>query len=180
MAWLSEWIRNLTFYFIFLSAVMNFLPGGEEKKYIRYFMGILLILLLFGPLLRLGDLGESIEQHVLSGSLEEAFEEMMRETGRQELVGRDYVKEACEQEIQEQVSQLARIYGYEVTGSRIDFFDGDVLELKEITVSIRAGEEADSSSVQGMSPAEREEFLKKKLEEVYNIPAGNINISIQG
>ena len=46
MEWLSQWVRNLAFYFIFLSVLMNVIPQGEERKYIRFFMGLLLILVL--------------------------------------------------------------------------------------------------------------------------------------
>ena len=44
MEWLARWVRNLAFYFIFLSVLMNVIPQGEERKYIRFFMGLLLIL----------------------------------------------------------------------------------------------------------------------------------------
>ena len=43
MEWLARWVRNLAFYFIFLSVLMNVIPQGEERKYIRFFMGLLLI-----------------------------------------------------------------------------------------------------------------------------------------
>ena len=40
MEWLARWVRNLAFYFIFLSVLMNVIPQGEERKYIRFFMGL--------------------------------------------------------------------------------------------------------------------------------------------
>ena len=116
MEWISQWIQNLAFFFVFLSAIMNFLPKGEEKKYIRFFMGMLLILVLIKPLLQLGNLEEVINQKVLSGSIEESFEEMMRETGQQEITETDYVKNACEREMKEQIEQLMQEYGYEASG----------------------------------------------------------------
>mgnify|MGYP002928395621 FL=1 len=54
MEWLARWVRNLAFYFIFLSVLMNVIPQGEERKYIRFFMGLLLILVLIQPLLTAG------------------------------------------------------------------------------------------------------------------------------
>ena len=30
MEWLAEWVKNLAVYFIFLSALLHFLPEGEE------------------------------------------------------------------------------------------------------------------------------------------------------
>lgn len=178
MEWISLWIQNLAFFFVFLSAIMNFLPKGEEKKYIRFFMGMLLILVLIKPLLQLGDLEEVINQKVLSGSIEESFEEMMRETGQQEITGTDYVKNACERKMKEQIEQLMQEYGYEIKTCKITFFDGDVLELQDISVSVKEKETPDGSDENRMS--DQEKFLKNKLEEVYKIPEGNINISIQG
>ena len=143
MEWLAEWVKNLAVYFIFLSALLHFLPEGEERKYIRFYMGILLILLILRPFLQIGDWDRQLEKAVLSDSLEEEFEEMMRETKRQEVAGTDYVKKACERE----------------------------LELQDISLWVKKEGEAAEGD---------EKFLKSRLEEVYNIPEGNINISIQG
>ena len=61
---IRQWIQNLTFFFIFLSAVMNFLPKGEEKKYVRFFMGMLLLLIVIKPLLQLGNMETVMKQKV--------------------------------------------------------------------------------------------------------------------
>lgn len=179
MEWLAEWVRNLAFYFIFLSAIMNFLPGGEEKKYIRFFMGMLLILTLLRPILQFSGLGTELEGQVLEDSLGEAFEEVMRETGRQGMAGRDYVKEACRREVEAQLEQLMDHYGYEIMNSEVSFFDGELLELQNISLELKMTEKKINSG-EMTSVAEPEEFIKNELEEVYNIPGGNINISIQG
>ena len=39
MEWLARWVRNLAFYFIFLSVLMNVIPQGEERKYYPFFYG---------------------------------------------------------------------------------------------------------------------------------------------
>lgn len=186
MEGIYQWVRNLAFFFIFLSVVMNFLPGGEEKKYIRFFMGMLLILVLIKPLLEFGNMGEVLEQQVLADSVGEAFEEMMRETGRQELTGTDYVKNACAREMEEQLSQLMEEYGYEIKKCSVSFFDGDTLELQEISLKLKRQNQQNTESEEQTDKQEESlfsdqaEFLKNKLEEVYNIPEGNINIIIQG
>ena len=48
-----------------------------------------------------------------------------------------------------------------------NFFPGEELELKEIRLTLREAEDGG-------------EAIKNQLMEVYNIPEGNINISIQG
>lgn len=48
-----DWIQNITVYLIVMSAVMHVIPGREYVKYVRFFSGIVLILLLFGPVLKI-------------------------------------------------------------------------------------------------------------------------------
>lgn len=171
MEWIGEWIRNLAFYFIFLSAVMNFLPGGEEKKYIRFFMGMLLILLVLRPVLSLQGAEDFLENSVLAESVSQNYRELLREGESMELLGEEYVKHACERELALQVRQLAEGLGYQVKACEAEFFSGEELELKEIRLTIQENRQAQGDGG---------EDIKKQLMEVYNIPQGNINISIQG
>ena len=64
------------------------------------------------------------------------------------------------------------LFRSEVISSCVDFFQGDIPELKEIRLRLRTSDEGNSE--------ELEKQIKNKVKEVYNIPDGNINISIQG
>ena len=50
---LYRWILNISVYLIVTAAVMHAIPGKEYEKYVRFFSGQVLILLLFTPLLKL-------------------------------------------------------------------------------------------------------------------------------
>lgn len=50
---LYGWIQNIAVYLIVTSAIMHAIPGKEYEKYVRFFSGLVLILLLFTPLLKL-------------------------------------------------------------------------------------------------------------------------------
>lgn len=53
-----QWIRNITYYLIFMTAVVNLLPNKKYEKYFRLFAGMVLILLVLKPFtggLRLDD-----------------------------------------------------------------------------------------------------------------------------
>ena len=47
------WIQNISVYLIVMAAVMHAIPGKDYGKYIRFFSGLVLILMLSSPLLRL-------------------------------------------------------------------------------------------------------------------------------
>lgn len=49
---LYEWIQNLVCYLVIFTAVLEVLPGKEYKKYIQFFAGLVLILLLVTPILK--------------------------------------------------------------------------------------------------------------------------------
>ncbi|MDK2968254.1 stage III sporulation protein AF [Lacrimispora amygdalina] len=58
MEQLYEWIRNITYYLIFITVAENLLPNKKYEKYIKFFAGMVLILLVLKPVtggLRLDD-----------------------------------------------------------------------------------------------------------------------------
>lgn len=50
------WIQNVSVYLIVMTAVMHAIPGKDYGKYIRFFSGLVLILLLSTPLLKLAGM----------------------------------------------------------------------------------------------------------------------------
>lgn len=50
---LYRWIQNITAYLVVAAAVIHALPGREYEKYVRFFTGLVLIMLVFTPVLKL-------------------------------------------------------------------------------------------------------------------------------
>lgn len=172
MEWISGWVRNLAFYFIFLSILMNVIPQGEEKKYIRFFMGLLLVLLLVRPVLAAGRMDQLLEWETLTGQIQQEYNDFSMEKKYLELEGEQYVQDACRKEIQRQTANLLDQLSYETEEIKVTFFESEELELKEISCVIRRKD--------GRQPEDGEkERVKTKLAQVYNLPEGNINIKIQ-
>lgn len=57
-----DWMKNLAFFYIFLTAVMNLVPDKSYGEQIRFFLGLLLILLILSPLLELFGLAGRAEE----------------------------------------------------------------------------------------------------------------------
>ena len=51
--YLYGWLEDLSFYLILVTAVLYVLPSNSYRKYIRFFTGLILILLLLNPILNL-------------------------------------------------------------------------------------------------------------------------------
>lgn len=66
-----EWMKNLAVFYIFLTVVTHLVPDGRYEEYIRFFMGLLLILLMMAPLLEVMNLKSQVESLISQYEMEE-------------------------------------------------------------------------------------------------------------
>lgn len=57
-----EWMKNLAVFYIFLTVVMNLMPDNRYGEYMRFFMGLLLILLILAPVMKVFQGTSSVEE----------------------------------------------------------------------------------------------------------------------
>ena len=79
---LYQWLQDLAVYLILVSAILQVLPQESYQKYIRFFSGLVLIILLMTPLLRLTDMEDSFRSRVQEQNMEQesaSFLEEIRE-----------------------------------------------------------------------------------------------------
>ena len=87
IAFIYEWMENLAFYLVILVAVMQMIPNKTYQKYIRFFAGLILILMLSTPLLRIFGMLE-----VQSSAYQEAMREIKEGTQHiEEWIGEEVV-----------------------------------------------------------------------------------------
>lgn len=91
---LYEWIRNVAFYIVIITAVMQILPNDTYKKYVHFFTGLVLILLLMTPVLKILGM-DNLDSPLGQGK---KFEQKMREIEKeteylQEVQLEDYLQE---------------------------------------------------------------------------------------
>ena len=112
------------------------------------------------------DVSKNIE------GIRQEYEDFSMEKKYLEQEGKDYVQKNCQKEMERQIKTLLEQLSYESTEVRVDFFNGEELDVKEIRCVIRRAD--------GNPPGEGEpDQVKRKLAQVYNLPEGNINIKIQ-
>lgn len=95
---LYGWIRDIAFYTILMTVVLHLLPEEGQKKYVRFFMGIVLMLVVLSPLLSAAG---------LSGTLDGIYAEQTYDAELQEFVRRqEELEQAYEQEIEQREQEL--------------------------------------------------------------------------
>ena len=55
-----SWMKNLAVFYILLTTVLHLVPDKRYERYVRFFMGLLLILMLITPVFSLLGKGEEL------------------------------------------------------------------------------------------------------------------------
>ncbi|MBC5742627.1 stage III sporulation protein AF [Lachnospiraceae bacterium MD308] len=106
-----EWAQNLAFYMVLVTVVLHAVPDSGYKKYIRFFTGMVLILMILTPIFKIFGMDSQIvnfyksrEYEAKLQEIEEAtdylkdidspgmLEETLKNTGPQETSEGDYAK----------------------------------------------------------------------------------------
>ena len=84
VVFIYEWMENIAFYLVILVAIMQMIPQNSYQKYIRFFAGMILILMLAGPILRIFGMTE-----LQSTAYQNALQEIEEATGYMEYIIRE-------------------------------------------------------------------------------------------
>lgn len=60
--YIYKWLENLSGYMLLTAVVTQILPGGEYRKYMRFYCGLVLIIMLVSPLFQLFGMKADFEQ----------------------------------------------------------------------------------------------------------------------
>ena len=73
------WIRNLAVFYIFFTAVLNLVPDKKYEKYVRFFMGLLLIFMMSTPVFSILGKGQELTVSFLENFSRENKEKELQE-----------------------------------------------------------------------------------------------------
>lgn len=78
--YLYEWMKSIAYFMILVTILMHVIPDQGYQKYIRFFTGALLVILLLSPIWKLIGMGENL-QKIYQGSVYEETVERIQEAG---------------------------------------------------------------------------------------------------
>lgn len=70
-----EWIKNIVFYQLVVSIVINMIPDNAYQKYVRFFLGMLFLVIVIQPIFQLMNMTESIDGRYMQEMWEKDLEE---------------------------------------------------------------------------------------------------------
>lgn len=60
--YIYQWLQNLAFYMILVTAVLHVVPDDSYRKYIRFYCGLVLVVMLAAPVMRLFGAEEAFRE----------------------------------------------------------------------------------------------------------------------
>ena len=72
--YLYDWMQSTAYFMILITILMHVIPNQGYQKYIRFFTGALLVILLLTPVWKLTGIGEDIRKIYEGSDYEEAVE----------------------------------------------------------------------------------------------------------
>lgn len=181
-AYIFEWVRTLAAYFIFMTMILNFIPEGQYRKYVRYFFSLLLLLLLCRPLGGLTGWEEQMNRN-LDGLLDGLeYRESLSAGLYADNEGRQLVERACEERIREQTEELLSGYGLELVEceSRVEL-SGEP-GVRSLRVRARKAGTEGAGKTAGQQPdhgADMAQRIKERLMETYELEESRVTVHVQ-
>ena len=118
---LYEWVRNLAVFYILFTAVLHLVPDKKYERYIRSFMGLLLIYMLCTPVLAvIGRSGELFRNFQVNYRNEQKLMEKKSSENLQAL----YLTQGYEKELGKNIMEKISGTGIKITDAAVNI-DGE-------------------------------------------------------
>lgn len=74
--YLYQWMENVAFYLVILTVAMQMIPNKSYQNYIRFFTGLILVVMLSGPILKIFQMEDSFQEFYNKMEYEQKMKEI--------------------------------------------------------------------------------------------------------
>ena len=173
-AWLFSWVRMLIVCTVCIQLILLFVTEEQYRKYIQLFLSMLFLLVLFRPLLSVGDLGDRLQKELSDWSAKWEYKEAaagrIADTPAEDML----VKKAIQQKLKEDMENLLQEQNMELLDMecsiRLEENDADITKLSVTAAFIEGHPD---------SPTKMEKMLKARLCKRYELSDGQVQVRVR-
>lgn len=136
---LYGWIRDIAFYTLLMEVVLHVLPEQGQRKYLQFFMGIVLIILVISPALSAAGLERKLDETYVRQTYDQELQEFWQ---RQQEIEEGYERR-LEERVEEAADELEALEeDQDGTGSGQETEESENdMEIPEIRIELGEPEE---------------------------------------
>lgn len=185
-----QWIKNIAFYMILITAVMNVIPNNNYKKYINLFTGIVMIILVVSPISRILGASTRLDTNFIKNIYNQELINLKVDAYQISNSSSSKLLEEYKNEISNQIEEIVNKEGYFVVESKIvmneDRESDNYGNLEGIQVALSTQEKKNQKILVDKIQIGQKKFenpeeisVKNVIDDFYNVGLDNINVSIQ-
>ncbi len=177
---LFGWIQNTVCFVCLLTVFLQLIPENGFKRYVRFFTGLLLVLVVFQPLAGLltdQELFDSVFR--MEWIKEEKYE---LESGIRAMEGlRDgAIESAYEAELRRQMGEVALAHGVEAVDIQLKYREEDGISVPdEVTIRGKTTRPQSDESIRQNGLIADTDGLLAEIQEIYHISGDRIHMILQ-
>lgn len=107
MGYIFEWVKNLVCFYLLITVVLHLLPRKSYQKYVRFFSGILLTILVVSPVLELLGDEEMLRQKISQEEFFQGMDNIKLDTEHLEVTQKEHYLREYERALGMDVSRMA-------------------------------------------------------------------------
>lgn len=181
MSYIYGWVRNLVCFYILLTVVLHLLPKENYQKYVRFFSGILLTILVVSPVLSLIGQEEEICQKISQAEFFQGMDNLRLDTEHLEYRQKELYLKEYERALGMDVSRMAKEKSLVL--QQVDVSLSDDYQVESIALTITFGEDEGIFVPKASFADNSQEYpdvyeLKQELMEFYQLKEEQISIGI--
>lgn len=182
------WIKGIVILFVVLSALMYLVPQKQYKKYIQFFIEMLIVVAIITPVSKVIYANEDFEEMIKYSQFWQELENMQKDTDKMEFLQSDYYKQEYEQAIGEDIAQMAEDKEFECEEVQVALSDN--YEIEAVSMQVSKSGESDDAAVEKIVIAGSQSSdelqgsitneLREKIKDFYQLEDSQITITYVG
>ncbi len=192
MDYFVQWVKNIAIFYVMATLLQNLIPNNKYKRYVKLFLGIVMVILLVRPLGDIFGIGGNYESILQDKNNQEMAAELKAKLSlvdeeRSNIIVGEYTKKICS-DIEEYVTSIGAYYIDADVVIDTDGTSESFGNIKSITVNVSRGRayQKEQISVDEIKIGDGEDMneellsltIKNYLSDFYNLSKRNIYVNI--
>ena len=176
MTGIVDWVKNYSMVVLLMTVLTSVSAKKEYKKYIQFFVEIVLVITLINPLFQAAGKSEDLFEKISYDSFWQGLEGIRLDQGKVDFLNDDYYITYYENAIEEDIKLLAENFGYGVIEAKVTLNESFEVDTIELEVAKQEMETIIVGRVESQPETAEITALREKLADYYQINADQISI----
>lgn len=176
------WVKNIVCFYIFMNIIIHLLPRESYRKYVRFFSGMLLMILVATPVLSVLGKEDVLMQKINQAGFFQELDNIKLDTAHLEQTQKKVYLREYERAIAMDIGRIAE--GKGLRPLRVEVRLSEDYQVESIDMEVSAAEEdaavPNVSFGDGSGEYSGADELKRELTEFYRLEEERIEIAVQG